>query len=239
MTKSWVEELPTITLSNFLGIMMLEKSIPAMRKNVPADLWHYNKILQKVIQKTGAEILRASTGDDVVRAEARLRLFRGEQEKVSARVQDAAVGLFLQAGISCAAYLGGEKVIVPAHAWSGEMDWNKETLVFEKQRYSHLSVIFPQILTQEQKRLVEKYAQKDIATVKPALPPGRPTFMHIIDVEFQRRKNSGLTEELISTESEHLEIWFKKHHPDKKSVKAKTIANHLRKDFREHKSKSA
>jgi hypothetical protein len=75
----------------------------------------------------------------------------------------------------------------------------------------------------------------------PPLPatgtPGRPSHMHLVEVEFRRRRDAGCIEVSLNREAAALAAWFKVAHPDKQPVTAKTIANRLREQFREAASK--
>lgn len=233
----WVEQLPTITLPTFLEIMMMEKSLPP--SSPMPDLWHYNKILQAAIKKSGKDIMRASTGDAAILAEKRMNLLQGEQKKLAEKVRSVAVRLFEMASFSCTGNLNGKKVLIPAEVWTGNMDWDKEVLIFDNQRYSRLEVVFPQFLSQEQKTLVAEHAKINSDAPKAALPPGRPSYTYIIEAEYHRRKDEGLVEKTLSAESDYLATWFKKRHPDKRPVTPKTIANRIRNDFSAHQKKTA
>ncbi len=233
----WVEQLPTITLPTFLEIMMMEKSLPP--SSPMTDLWHYNKILQAAIKKSGKDIMRASTGDAAILSEKRMNLLQGEQKKLTEQIRRVAGRLFEIASFSCTGYLNGKKVLIPANAWTGNMDWEKEVLAFDGQRYSRLEVVFPQFLSQEQKTLVAEHTQIDGNAHKPALPPGRPSYAYIIEAEYHRRKDDGLVEKTLAAESDYLATWFKKRHPDKRPVTPKTIANRIRNDFSTHQKKTA
>jgi hypothetical protein len=69
----------------------------------------------------------------------------------------------------------------------------------------------------------------------PPLPatgtPGRPSHMHLVEMEFERRREVGQLEPSLARESAALAAWFKANHPDKQPVTAKTIANRLRPRF--------
>jgi hypothetical protein len=62
--------------------------------------------------------------------------------------------------------------------------------------------------------------------------PGRPTSIHLIEGEFERRSAAGTLEPNLTKESNTLAEWFKETHPDLTQVKAKTIENKLRSRYR-------
>ena len=70
----------------------------------------------------------------------------------------------------------------------------------------------------------------------PATPrtgtPGRPSSMHLIKPEFQRRVQAGIIEESLNKESKALVAWFIATHPDMPPPTPKTIANNIREAYR-------
>lgn len=61
--------------------------------------------------------------------------------------------------------------------------------------------------------------------------PGRPSSMHLILNEFERRRAAGSCENSRSAEAERLAAWLKETHPDNPRATAKTIRNALPADF--------
>lgn len=57
--------------------------------------------------------------------------------------------------------------------------------------------------------------------------PGRPTSMHLVEIEFRRRFRLGQTLTSNGAEAEHLEGWLKAAHPSEPQLTAKTIVNRL------------
>jgi hypothetical protein len=62
--------------------------------------------------------------------------------------------------------------------------------------------------------------------------PGRPSSMHLIEAEFERRVEAGNIEQTLTRQSEVLFEWFKAKHPEEPPPKAKTIRNRLAKAYR-------
>ena len=239
--KNWVEELPVLPLSELIDNQMreIEKYGPMPGHGV--TFLTYYVALRERIQRTNVEILEAKTRDDVAAAETRLKMLKGEEQKMRDGLLPAVIEGLLIRRYGCVGYLRGIKCIIPANAWSGEVDWQKETLTCDTHQYTRLRTIAAGRLTPEQKSTVEKYLQGETEgpdTVKTGAP-GRPSSMHIIEAEFQRRKESGSVAESLNSESAQLEAWFKKQYPDKPPVTAKTIANRLRDHFRAYQKKSA
>jgi hypothetical protein len=63
--------------------------------------------------------------------------------------------------------------------------------------------------------------------------PGRPTSMHIVSVEHQRRLGSGEAALRVRQEAKALAEWLKKTHPVVPTLTAKTIENNIRATHRE------
>lgn len=76
----------------------------------------------------------------------------------------------------------------------------------------------------------------------PPLPetgaPGRPSNMHLIVAEFERRVQDGQLEKTLAREAATLAAWFKANHPDKQPLTAKAIENRIRKDYRQASTKA-
>ena len=70
----------------------------------------------------------------------------------------------------------------------------------------------------------------------PAVPgtgaPGRPSSMHLIKPEFQRRVENGTIEESLNKESKALVAWLTTTHPTMPPLTPKTVANNLREEYR-------
>jgi hypothetical protein len=62
--------------------------------------------------------------------------------------------------------------------------------------------------------------------------PGRPTSIHLVVAEFERRAKAGNIERNLPTQSEVLARWLKANHPRHPPLKPKTIENKLRHDYR-------
>lgn len=58
--------------------------------------------------------------------------------------------------------------------------------------------------------------------------PGRPTPMHLVHAEHQRRLDHGEAEQSVAAESNLLEAWLRKSHPSAPRLTAKTIENNIR-----------
>jgi hypothetical protein len=62
--------------------------------------------------------------------------------------------------------------------------------------------------------------------------PGRPSSMHYIRDEFERRAKAGILGQSLVAEADFLVAWLKTAHPDTPGPTSKTICNNLRKAYR-------
>lgn len=62
--------------------------------------------------------------------------------------------------------------------------------------------------------------------------PGRPSSMHYIRAEFERRAKAGTLEKSLRMEAELLVAWIKSSHPSEPPPTAKTVRNNLSADYR-------
>lgn len=62
--------------------------------------------------------------------------------------------------------------------------------------------------------------------------PGRPTSMHLVRGEFNRRRDAALLEKTLAQEAAALHEWFQKTHPAAPPPSSKTICNNIRSEFR-------
>jgi len=62
--------------------------------------------------------------------------------------------------------------------------------------------------------------------------PGRPSSMHLVEAEFERRCTAGTLAPTLKEQARLLEEWFRRQYPETQPVTAKTIDNRLRDPFR-------
>ena len=246
MNKNWIKELPTTSMNALLekllqNDLLIEGLMPAQEiEDARVDYHRLSDELMRKIRETNNQILSTKTKDEAATAEARLRLYKGERQKIIVLSQKAAVKCLLRGDYYAAAYLGGEMVIIPSRAWSGKIDWDEEKIMFARKEYSHFCIISHGRLPKEQIKLIEQYASGDIdAQFDKNEGPGRPTGIYLIEPKLRQRAEAGDLEDSLSRESQVLAKWFKLNHPDEKPVTAKAIENKFRSLYRELKSKSA
>jgi hypothetical protein len=62
--------------------------------------------------------------------------------------------------------------------------------------------------------------------------PGRPSYMHLVEAEFKRRRDAGRLEPSLTKEAAALAAWFRTTHPQIKPYTPKAICNALRSLYR-------
>jgi hypothetical protein len=62
--------------------------------------------------------------------------------------------------------------------------------------------------------------------------PGRPSSMHFVLDEANRRRQTGKAEQRVSAEANYLKQWFEEHHAGSPALSAKTIENKIRAQHR-------
>ncbi|MBF0561000.1 MAG: hypothetical protein HQL37_03070 [Alphaproteobacteria bacterium] len=62
--------------------------------------------------------------------------------------------------------------------------------------------------------------------------PGKPSSMHLVEAEFERRCAAGTLAPTLKEQARLLEDWFRRQYPETQPVTAKTIENRLRDTFR-------
>jgi hypothetical protein len=234
MTKSWIEKLPVVPLSELIRNQMEEFDSLSKISGQPLHLDLCDTGTQKMIHRSKKEIMHAKSRDEMEMATARLNLSQEEQKRLRGRVAKTVTEMLLGGRYVCVGYLDGEKHVIPARAWSGRMGWDQEILTFEDQQYLHVRAIEGWRLTPEQREMVHNVQRDDVD------PPdcgkkstGRPTWMHLIEPEFDRRRMNGSAEKTLAAESVYLAAWFKKQHPRQKPPKEKTITNRMREHLNE------
>jgi len=64
--------------------------------------------------------------------------------------------------------------------------------------------------------------------------PGRPTSMHLVEAEFERRRSAGSLEPTVTLEAERLSDWLRVAHPQVPQLKPKSIRIKIAPAFRAH-----
>ncbi len=238
--KSWIDELPLTSLSFLIQVQMEEFDNLSRITGEKARLQKFDDELRKLVDKSKREIAKAKTRDDVTTAKERLALFQSEQKRIRDRIIMSLSKMLLTARYICVGYLDGKKQIIPACAWSGETDWEKGTLVFERRKYLHVSVVEGWRVRPEHKEKLHAAAQDKYNQDAPKTGAvGRPSSMPIVFAEFERRRANKSVADSLAAEAAYLERWIRKHHPNEKPLTAKTIANKIRDSFRTYQKKSA
>lgn len=67
--------------------------------------------------------------------------------------------------------------------------------------------------------------------------PGRPTAIHFVITEFERRAAQNQCEKTLTREAQTLAAWYRRHHPEAPILSRKTIENRLRQPYRDWKAR--
>jgi hypothetical protein len=83
-------------------------------------------------------------------------------------------------------------------------------------------------------RLLPEKIKEISSNVRPEQPdlarngaPGRPSYMHLVEDEFKRRRDAGLLEPSVTKEAAALAAWFRTAYPKVSPLKPKSISNRL------------
>ena len=238
-STDWIKKLPTTSMSSLLNSVLLDINLPVGEKLIEGGYWELNRTLIKKIREANGLIVRAKTKDEAVMADTKARLFKEEQRKIVDLSRHVAMKSLLRGVYFGTAYLNGEVVIVQSRAWSGKIDWEEERIVFSGREYSNFRIISQGRISDMQFKLVKQYASADIDAQRDNdRTPGRPSNMHVVEQKLRQRAAADELKGSMNEEAAFLETWFKRNHPDKKAMTAKTIGNKFRSLYRELKGKS-
>jgi hypothetical protein len=233
MSENWIDDLPTGFMSNYLAVLMHLSDLPGHTALSKYNCLQYFEAMGKKIQQENGNLLHAKTKDDVATAESRKKMFEAEREMILSFVRKNAVHVFLKGGGVCVGHLDGRKTIIPRNAWSGEPDWENGSLYFNGCTYSQIAVVKEIKLSKEKWKSVKEIAGADASQrITRTGAAGRPSSMHVIEIELRRRIEQKEAEKSMMGESKYLASWLKEGHPDLPPVTPKGIANKLGKLFR-------
>lgn len=233
MSDNWVDDLPIFPLNDLLLDYLDDAEKFGNMPGQPVTLKAFYEALKQRIVETNCEIIETKNRDDVAAAETRLKLFKGELDKMEAGLRKGIIEGLLQTVYACVGHLNGRRVIVPAQAWSGHVDWENESLSFEGRAYTRLRTIVGRKLAPEQRVMVKKYLLGE-ADDTPKEGAGRPNKMFYVRGEFDRRKKAKTVLRPFKAEAEWLASWFVRNHADKLPLQVKTIMNKLRPAYNEY-----
>ncbi len=81
---------------------------------------------------------------------------------------------------------------------------------------------------------IKKLVPQNPTSLMPTGAPGRPSKgMHVIRIEFDRRRIANECKPSLREEAEELESWFRNGYPTAQPVTRKTIENNIRSDYRD------
>lgn len=119
--------------------------------------------------------------------------------------------------------VGGNRQEIPSAAWP-RREWG----ISIPEPYSSVEVNRADVI---QIWPFSEEGWRDAMAVKRSGAPGRPSIMHLVDQEFERRQRDGTTRGTLRQEAEDLLQWLKSLHPDKQPPTVKTIENNIRKQY--------
>lgn len=134
-----MEIWPWILPSQLIDIHIMEAGGINVEPNKGVQWDDFLLALRERIRATNGELLRATTRDDVAAIEARLKLFRDEQEKIIAAFHRIAIeglrrGYFVGYGFRDTK--GTRTIILPGEWPQSNMDWIDGTVTIGEKRYT-------------------------------------------------------------------------------------------------------
>src|ERR1700743_3551180 len=128
--KIWVEQLPSRPFSDLVDIQI--KTFDRIGKMPQQPFFtcsEYDKALRVLIKRSKAKIAKARISYDAIMARAKLDLLEEKHNGFRKGIRRTVVKGLLSSMYVGAGYLNGQTVIVPARAWSGDIDWGGQTLL--------------------------------------------------------------------------------------------------------------
>lgn len=151
----------------------------------------------------------------------------GEREKLSGLIFAGIRVVVIHFEIDCE-YWTGDELFLFAHVYrdeeSWQADWNDRLESMDGVKWSKLMVLRSDVA----RCWPFGIKRSDSSEIFRTGAPGRPTSMHLVRAEFDRRWEHGESASTISAEAESLADWLRSTHPYVPQLKSKTIANRLR-----------
>ena len=232
-----LEDIPVLPFGELIPQMIRKMGSYGNLPGQPVPITEYYAALRSKIQRTNEELLSAKNGDEAAIANTKLELLKKEENKILDQVKVAAIEGLLRGIYMCLAYLNAQKVVVPSADFAGEVDWEGESLRSGDRNYTRLRLVHAGRITPEQLAMIQQQLTRNEEPAEEAYQaetptstgaPGRPSSMHIVEAEFDRRAKEGLTASTLKEESELLAEWLKCTHPKAPNLTPKTIRNRLR-----------
>lgn len=236
-----LDNIPVWPFSRLLTAIIRSSEHYGPMPDVGATLAEVYDVIQEKIRIANKDRLFARTAEEVTVIAGHLESLKEQESRILNAAKDAAVQRFLDRRCVCLGYLNGWKVVVPSPHFSGEVDWDNHSLRFGDHTYTRLQMVHLEELDAEQKNMIQRKTvlkedpegseSSDDEPISTGAP-GRPSSMHLIEDEFQRRARQRLTAPTLGEESEFLANWLKRNHSKWPQPTPKTIKNNLRPEFR-------
>ena len=241
-----LENIPVLPFGELIPQMIRKMGSYGNLPGQPVPITEYYTALRSKIQRTNEELFSAKNRDEVAIANSKLEVLKNEESKILDKVKIASIEGLLHGIYICLAYLNAQKVVVPSADFAGEVDWERESLRSGDRNYTRLRLVHADRTTPEQLAMIQRRLTRNEEPAEEAHQaetptstgaPGRPSSMHIVEVEFDRRAKESLTASTLKKESELLAEWLECTHPKAPNLTPKTIRNRLRDGYNKLKGK--
>lgn len=101
-------------------------------------------------------LMPAQTVNEVITLEAKIKSLKQRKAALLDNARAVAIDKLLRGQCICLGYVKGCRMVIPPAHYSGELDWQKESLQFENRTCTKLRLFRPMRATQEQLELVHK-----------------------------------------------------------------------------------
>ncbi|ESZ17791.1 hypothetical protein X735_12540 [Mesorhizobium sp. L2C085B000] len=131
--------------------------------------------------------------------------------------------------------IGGTLKAIPLSHWeAGSMDWDRSILSVADgvQWYGVKILDLFDLESGLGAQLVEEINEPALDENEGTGGPGRPTSLHLVEIEFRRRRDAGQLKASLAGECDHLAAWLKSTHPSRPQMTSKTIQNRIRAEFK-------
>ena len=137
--------------------------------------------------------------------------------------------------------IGGPLERIPAAHWeAGNADWDEWRLkVLDGTLWTGIRILdLVDVPPDIQEKLAARADCPSHETARTG-GPGRPTSIHLVEREFERRIQANQVKERVGLQAAALREWFIRTHPDLPPPEKKTIENRIRSSFNKAKQRSS
>lgn len=243
-----LDEVTVLPFGEIIHVIIREMGKQGNLPGQPVPVTEYYAAIRARIQRLNDELLSAQNEAEIAVINAKLDLLKKNEGNILDNAKISAIEGLLREVYVCLAYLDGQKVVVPSTHFSGDVDWKNESLRFAEKHYTRLRLVHGGQLSPKLNAIIlsglsekEEPKQTEPQTVTPTSTgaPGRPTSIHLVEAEFERRTKKNLTASTLKEESEILAEWLRETHPCAPRATPKTIANNISREHRAAMNKAA